>query len=72
MLMLWLRKRSRSLTAVCLAAVERPTVGGVPEQSLPDPLAEDPALALRLFRSNRDAGFILLSAIILGAVSWPF
>ncbi len=32
----------------------------------------DPALALRLFRSNRDAGFILLSAIILGAVSWPF
>jgi 4-hydroxybenzoate polyprenyltransferase len=34
--------------------------------------ADDPALALRLFRSNRDAGFILLSAIILGAVSWPF
>jgi 4-hydroxybenzoate polyprenyltransferase len=33
---------------------------------------DDPALALRLFRSNRDAGFILLSAIILGAVSWPF
>lgn len=31
----------------------------------------DPALALRLFRSNRDAGFILLFAIILGAVSWP-
>jgi 4-hydroxybenzoate polyprenyltransferase len=30
------------------------------------------ALALRLFRSNRDAGFILLSAIILGAVSWPY
>ena len=34
--------------------------------------ADNPALALRLFRSNRDAGFILLSAIILGAVSWPF
>jgi 4-hydroxybenzoate polyprenyltransferase len=33
---------------------------------------DDPALALRLFRSNRDAGFILLFAIILGAVSWPF
>ena len=33
---------------------------------------DDGALALRLFRSNRDAGFILLSAIILGAVSWPF
>jgi len=33
---------------------------------------DDPVLALRLFRSNRDAGFILLSAIILGAVSWPF
>ncbi|MDP1912761.1 UbiA family prenyltransferase [Brevundimonas sp.] len=33
---------------------------------------DNPALALRLFRSNRDAGFILLSAIILGAVSWPF
>ncbi|MFN3669038.1 MAG: UbiA family prenyltransferase [Brevundimonas sp.] len=30
---------------------------------------DNPALALRLFRSNRDAGFILLSAIILGAVS---
>ena len=37
-----------------------------------DVRADDPALALRLFRSNRDAGFILLSAIILGAVSWPF
>lgn len=34
--------------------------------------ADDPALALRLFRSNRDAGLILLSAIILGALSWPF
>ncbi|MGZ9100241.1 MAG: UbiA family prenyltransferase [Brevundimonas sp.] len=33
---------------------------------------DDAALALRLFRSNRDAGLILLSAIILGAVSWPF
>jgi 4-hydroxybenzoate polyprenyltransferase len=33
--------------------------------------ADNPALALRLFRSNRDAGFILLFAIILGAVSWP-
>ena len=32
---------------------------------------DDPALALRLFRSNRDTGFILLFAIILGAVSWP-
>jgi 4-hydroxybenzoate polyprenyltransferase len=29
---------------------------------------DDPALALRLFKSNRDAGLILLSAIILGAV----
>jgi 4-hydroxybenzoate polyprenyltransferase len=28
---------------------------------------EEPALALRLFKSNRDAGLILLSAIILGA-----
>ena len=37
-----------------------------------DVRADDPALALRLFRSNRDTGFILLSAIILGAVSWPF
>jgi 4-hydroxybenzoate polyprenyltransferase len=37
-----------------------------------DVRADNPALALRLFRSNRDAGFILLSAIILGAVSWPF
>ncbi|TPW04160.1 MAG: 4-hydroxybenzoate octaprenyltransferase, partial [bacterium] len=37
-----------------------------------DVRADDPALALRLFRSNRDAGLILLSAIILGAVSWPF
>ena len=37
-----------------------------------DVRADEPALALRLFRSNRDAGFILLSAIILGAVSWPF
>ena len=33
---------------------------------------DNPALALRLFRSNRNTGFILLSAIILGAVSWPF
>ena len=33
---------------------------------------DNPALALRLFRSNRDTGFILLSAIILGSVSWPF
>ncbi len=38
-----------------------------PSQEGPD----NPALALRLFRSNRDAGFILLSAIIVGAVSWP-
>ncbi|HZV85816.1 MAG TPA: UbiA family prenyltransferase [Brevundimonas sp.] len=30
---------------------------------------DDPALALRLFKSNRDAGFILLSAIILGAAA---
>jgi 4-hydroxybenzoate polyprenyltransferase len=37
-----------------------------------DVRADNPALALRLFRSNRDAGFILLSAIILGAVSLPF
>lgn len=34
--------------------------------------ADNPPLALSLFRSNRDAGLILLSAIILGAVSWPF
>ena len=32
---------------------------------------DDPALALRLFKSNRDAGLILLSAIVLGAVGWP-
>ena len=32
--------------------------------------AEDGVLALRLFRSNREAGFVLLIAIILGAV-WP-
>ena len=32
--------------------------------------AEDGTLALRLFRSNREAGFVLLIAIILGAV-WP-
>ncbi len=32
--------------------------------------AEDGALALRLFRSNREAGFVLLIAIILGVV-WP-
>ena len=32
---------------------------------------DDPALALRLFRSNREAGLILLSAILLGAVGWP-
>lgn len=31
---------------------------------------EDGTLALRLFRSNREAGFVLLIAIILGAV-WP-
>ena len=29
---------------------------------------DDPALALRLFKSNRDAGLILLLAIILGSV----
>ena len=32
--------------------------------------SEDSALALRLFRSNREAGFVLLIAIILGVV-WP-
>ena len=32
--------------------------------------AEDGALALRPFRSNREAGFVLLIAIILGVV-WP-
>ena len=32
---------------------------------------DDPALALRLFRSNRDAGLILLVAIILGSVQLP-
>ena len=31
---------------------------------------DDSALALRLFRSNREAGFVLLIAIILGTV-WP-
>jgi 4-hydroxybenzoate polyprenyltransferase len=33
--------------------------------------ADDGSLALKLFKSNRTAGFILLAAIILGAVSWP-
>ena len=42
------------------------------EPSDREPHQNDPALALRLFKSNRDAGFILLFAIILGAVSWPF
>ena len=32
---------------------------------------DDPALALKLFRSNRDAGLILLVAIILGSVQFP-
>lgn len=32
---------------------------------------DDPALALRLFRSNRDAGLILLVAIILGSIQFP-
>lgn len=32
---------------------------------------DDPALALRLFRSNRDAGLILFVAIILGSVQFP-
>ncbi|WP_339931201.1 4-hydroxybenzoate octaprenyltransferase [uncultured Brevundimonas sp.] len=32
---------------------------------------DDPVLALRLFRSNREAGLILLLAIILGTVGWP-
>ena len=32
---------------------------------------DNPVLALRLFRSNRDAGLILLLAIILGTVGWP-
>ena len=32
---------------------------------------EDPALALALFKSNRDAGLVLLLAIILGAVTLP-
>ncbi|WP_417232897.1 UbiA family prenyltransferase [Brevundimonas sp.] len=32
---------------------------------------DNPALALRLFRSNREAGLILLLAIILGTVGWP-
>ena len=31
----------------------------------------DSALALRLFKSNRDAGFVLLLAIILGSVQLP-
>ena len=33
--------------------------------------SDDPALALALFRSNRDAGVVLLLAIILGAVMLP-
>ena len=33
--------------------------------------SDDPALALRLFKSNRDAGLVLLLAIILGAVTLP-
>lgn len=32
---------------------------------------DNPVLALRLFRSNREAGLILLLAIILGTVAWP-
>ncbi|HYC67196.1 UbiA family prenyltransferase [Brevundimonas sp.] len=32
---------------------------------------DDPALALRLFKSNRDAGLILFLAIILGSVQFP-
>ena len=32
---------------------------------------DDPTLSLRLFKSNREAGLILLSAILLGAVGWP-
>ena len=32
---------------------------------------DDPALALRLFKSNRDAGLILFAAIILGSVPLP-
>jgi 4-hydroxybenzoate polyprenyltransferase len=44
---------------------------GKAEPSDREPHQVNPALALRLFRSNRDAGFILLFAIILGAVSWP-
>ena len=32
---------------------------------------DNPVLALRLFRSNREAGLILLLAIILGTVGWP-
>jgi 4-hydroxybenzoate polyprenyltransferase len=36
-----------------------------------DVRVDDPALALRLFKSNRDAGAILLVAIILGSVPFP-
>jgi 4-hydroxybenzoate polyprenyltransferase len=32
--------------------------------------ADDPALALALFKSNREAGLILLAAIVLGGLSW--
>ena len=32
---------------------------------------DDPALALRLFKSNRDAGLVLLLAIILGGITPP-
>lgn len=32
--------------------------------------ADDPVLALNLFKSNREAGLILLAAIMLGGLSW--
>jgi 4-hydroxybenzoate polyprenyltransferase len=32
--------------------------------------ADDPVLALNLFKSNREAGLILLAAIVLGVLSW--
>lgn len=32
--------------------------------------ADDPALALKLFKSNREAGLILLAAIMMGGLSW--
>jgi len=32
---------------------------------------DDPALCLRLFKSNRDAGLLLFAGLLAGAVMWP-